>query len=210
MLKLIVRELKSHAPFTFLGAVFGIVLMVTLNRLPHASAERLFYVFHPLHVLLSALTTATMYKIHQCPLDKKKCNIIWLLCLGYVGSIGIATLSDSLIPYLGEMFLNMPHREMHVGFLEEPWLINAMAFLGVMIAYYNPSTKFPHFGHILLSTAASLFHMIMAQGGAMSFGTYLIMLLFLFVSVWLPCCVSDIVFPLLFIKDKDHQHTHEH
>ena len=37
---------------------------------------------------------------------------------------------------------------------------------------------------------------------------------FLFLSVWLPCCTSDIVFPLLFAPNKDavagcgHDHHH--
>jgi hypothetical protein len=26
---------------------------------------------------------------------------------------------------------------------------------------------------------------------------------FLFLAVWLPCCISDIVFPLLFVKSGD-------
>jgi len=37
---------------------------------------------------------------------KTKCNLIILLVIGYIGSVGIATISDSLIPYLGEILLN--------------------------------------------------------------------------------------------------------
>jgi hypothetical protein len=25
--------------------------------------------------------------------------------------------------------------------------------------------------------------------------------IFIFLAVWIPCCISDIVFPLLFVKD---------
>jgi hypothetical protein len=33
----------------------------------------------------------------------------------------------------------------------------------------------------------------------------------LFIAVWLPCCISDIVFPLLFIgSDKDLSQIHHH
>jgi len=28
-------------------------------------------------------------------------------------------LSDSIIPYLGEVLLNLPHREIHLGFIEK-------------------------------------------------------------------------------------------
>jgi hypothetical protein len=94
----------------------------------------------------------------------------------------------------------MPHREIHLGFIEKWWLVNPLALSGIGIAYLKPSTKFPHFGHVLLSTWASLFHIIMALGQTLSWFTYIGIFIFLFLSVWIPCCVSDIVFPLLFVK----------
>jgi len=118
------------------------------------------------------------------------------------GSIGIATLSDSIIPYAGEILLDMPNREIHLGFIEKWWLVNPLAFAGVLIAYYKPVTKIPHAGHVLLSTWASLFHIFMAKGSVLSGAGYLVIVVFLFLAVWLPCCISDIVFPLLFVKEK--------
>ena len=90
---------------------------------------------------------------------------------------------------------------MHLGFIEEWWLINPLALIGILIAYFKPATKVPHYGHVLLSTWASLFHIIMALGSSLSLLTYIVILFFLFISVWIPCCISDIVFPLLFIKE---------
>lgn len=205
MLRPIVEELKHHAPFTLFGAFTGIVLMVAFRKLPSETSYRLFYVFHPLHVLLSALVTASMYELHKCRSDRKRCNLWILLAIGYVGSIGIATLSDSLIPYLGETLLKMPHRHAHIGFIEEWWLVNPLALLGIAIAYFRPRTKLPHSGHVLLSTWASLFHILMAKGGALSLLSYAAVFVFLFIAVWVPCCVSDIVFPLLFVKE-EHRH----
>ena len=158
----------------------------------------IFYTLHPIHVLLSALVTASMYELHT----RGKCNLWILIIIGYVGSIGIATLSDSIIPYLGESVLNLPNRGIHLGFIEEWWLINPLAFAGILIAYFRPATKFPHFGHVLLSTWASLFHIIMALGSSLHWFSYIVIFLFLFISDWIPCCVSDIVFPLLFVKEK--------
>ena len=77
-----------------------------------------------------------------------------------------------------------------------------MAFLGILLAYFKPSTKFPHAGHVLLSTWASTFHIIMAAGINIDWYIYIIIFLFLFIAVWIPCCASDIVFPLLFTKLK--------
>ena len=198
----ILRELKNHAPFTLLGAITGILIMVFFQNIPHKISLNIFYVLHPIHVALSALVTTSMYKLHKC--GEVRCNLPFLLIIGFTGSIGIATISDSLIPYLGEVMLNMPNRGLHIGFIEKWWLVNPLAILGIAIAYFRPSTKFPHAGHVLLSTWASIFHIIMAVGGTLNWLSYIAVLIFLFIAVLVPCCVSDIVFPLLFVgKSKD-------
>lgn len=199
MLKNILHELEHHAPFTIVGAVTGVVIMVFFHNLPKNISYNIFYILHPLHVLLSALVTASMYGLYRSH-RLGKTNIFVLLAIGYVGSVGIATLSDSIIPYLGEVLLKMPHTEIHIGFIEEWWLINPAALIGIAIAYFWPTTKFPHYGHVLLSTWASLFHIIMAVGQTLSMFSYIIVFIFLFLAVWVPCCMSDIVFPLLFVR----------
>ena len=207
MLRRIITELKNHAPFTALGATTGIIIMLIIvfgNALPQVSqvSYTVFYTLHPLHVVLSAIATTAMYKKYG------KGKIWTVILIGYFGSIGIATLSDSVIPYLGEMLLDLPNRGIHIGFIEEWQIVNPAALLGIAIGYWKPITKLPHFGHVLLSTWASLFHIIMALGGTVSLITLLTIFLFLFLAVWLPCCTSDIVFPLLFIRKKlPHQHT---
>ena len=201
MLKKISRELKNHAPFTFFGAVTGVIIMVFSRKLSPEVSHNIFYVLHPIHVILSALVTASMYKIYKRGHIKSKSGLGIMLVIGYVGSVGIATLSDSLIPYLGEVLLDMPNREIHIGFIEKWWLINPLAVIGVAIAYFRPATKIPHSGHVLLSTWASLFHIIMASKGEIEWFFYTGIFFFLFLAVWIPCCVSDIVFPLLFVKD---------
>lgn len=200
--KRIHEELKHHAPFTALGAITGIIIMIIFRNISVKASYNLFYVFHPFHVLLSAMATASMYELHKCPVERKKCNLFILLVIGYLGSIGIATLSDSVIPYAGETLLNMPQREVHIGFIEKWWLINPLAIIGIAIAYFRPSTKLSHYGHVLLSTWASLFHIIMAGGQSLGWFSYVTVFIFLFLAVWIPCCVSDIIFPLLFIRDK--------
>lgn len=202
MFKHITKELKRHAPFTGFGAITGIIIMFLFYRLPSRVSYNIFYVLHPIHVVLSALVTTSMYKLHRCGRVRGKCNLWILLIIGYVGSIGIATISDSIIPYLGEALLHLPNKEIHIGFIEKWWLVNPLAIIGIAIAYFRPSTKFPHAGHVLVSTWASLFHIIMALGGAINWTLVIVIVtfLFLFLAVWIPCCVSDIVFPLLFVK----------
>lgn len=173
--------------------------MIFFHNIPSKLSYNIFYTLHPIHVILSALVTASMYELHT----KGKCKLWILFIIGYVGSIGIATLSDSLIPYVGESLLNLPNKEIHLGFIEKWWLVNPLALVGILIAYFKPTTKFPHSGHVLLSTWASLFHIIMALGGPPHWFSSIVIFLFLFISVWIPCCVSDIVFPLLFVKEKE-------
>jgi len=197
----IIHELKEHAPFTLFGALTGIILMFSLKNLHHAFAHKLFYIFHPLHIGLSAVVTTSLYRAY---LMKEKPGVkmfLKILAVGYVGSVTVGTLSDSLIPFWGETLLNMPHRHVHLGFIEKWWIINPVAIIAILISYNKPYTKFPHAAHVLISTWASLFHMLMAadaSGGISYFGIFI----FLFIAVWVPCCFSDIVFPLLFVKDK--------
>jgi len=201
MLRRIANELKNHAPFTALGAATGIIIMLILvftNALPRVSpiSYTVFYILHPAHIVLSALVTTAIYK-------KYSNGRIWVaILIGYFGSIGIATLSDSVIPYLGETLLGLESKSIHIGFIEEPLLTNPAAVLGIAIGYRKPTTKFPHAGHVLLSTWASLFHIIMALGVTINWIILLAIFLFLFLAVWLPCCTSDIVFPLLFVRRK--------
>ncbi len=214
MLKRIGLELLHHIPFTAMGAVAGIIVMVIIyfSNAPREMSNSLFYTLHPIHVVLSALVTASMYRMHN-----KKPKLWATILIGYAGSIGIATLSDVIIPYLGGGALNIP-MEFHVPFIETEkmpyigvakWIvINVAAVIGIAIAIWKPTTRFPHMGHVLLSTWASLFSFI-AFGIADWIPLLPFIFLFLFLSVWLPCCVSDIVFPLLWVggeTEREHKH----
>jgi len=201
MLRTISKELRNHSPFTAFGALTGIIIVLVSFSIPAEVSYRVFYTLHPLHVLLSAFTTASMYILHTR--DNRKIKLWIIILVGYLGSVGIATLSDSIVPYLGEVLLRLPNRGIHVGFIEKWWLVNPLAFLGILIAYFKPTTKFPHASHVLLSTWASAFHVIMALEGLRSWYLYIIVFIFLFLAVWVPCCTSDIVFPLIFAKLKN-------
>jgi len=194
MIRRIAIELAGHIPFTASGAITGIIVMVIIifGNVPPRISQTTFYTLHPLHVLLSALVTTAMYKKYS------KGKIWAAILIGYSGSIGIATISDAIIPYLGGILPGV-RMEFHLPFIEKWWLVNPLALIGITIGYLRPTTKFPHFGHVLLSTWASLFYFT-AFGIANWIPLLPFVFLFLFLAVWLPCCISDIVFPLLFIK----------
>ncbi len=200
MLRRIGIELARHAPFTAAGAVSGIVIMaiVIIAKTPSNISETIFYILHPAHVLFSAIVTTAMYRRYST-------GKLWAAILvGYTGSVATATLSDAVIPYLGGESLRIGI-EFHLPFIEEWWLVNPAAFLGIAIGYLRPITKLPHAAHIFLSTWASLFYFT-----AFSVTSWLPLLplvfLFLFLAVWLPCCFSDIVYAHFFLGGDQHHH----
>jgi uncharacterized membrane protein len=232
-LKQVGIELKAHSPFTLFGAVTGIALMVLFRNMSHQESYRLFYIFHPIHVVLSAMVTASLFRLHQ-----KTKKFLIVLLVGYIGSIGTATLSDSILPYFGEEILGavIPteaavhshgvetgaadghnEKKWHIGFIEEWYLVNPSALLGVLIAYFLPRSKMPHAFHILISTWASAAHIMMNTFQPMSAVLILGFIIVLFIAVWLPCCFSDIIFPMLLVKTEGEEcvlceggHHHKH
>jgi hypothetical protein len=206
MLRQIARELREHIPFTTIGAATGIILMVIIvfAHVPFPISQAAFYTLHPLHVVLSALVTTALYAKYS------KGKLWAAILIGYAGSIGIATLSDAIIPYLGGALLNI-EIGFHVPFIETEempffgvakWVvINSAAVIGIALGYWKRITKFPHSGHVLISTWASLFYFT-AFGVASWLPLLPLIFIFLFFAVWLPCCLSDIIFPLLFVKKK--------
>ena len=176
------------------------MVIVIFAKVPPGISKTIFYTLHPAHVILSAIVTAAMYK-------KYGRGKVWAVILvGYAGSIGIGTISDALVPYLGGTLLNLDI-EFEIPFIEEWWLINPAALIGIAIGYLRPTTKFPHYGHVLLSTWASLFYFTtfgIAPGIVHWISLLPFIFLFLFLAVWIPCCISDIVFPLLFTGKANH------
>lgn len=237
--KHILIELKGHAPFTLLGALLGIVFMLVFRSVSNTGSHVLFGIFHPAHVLLSAMVTASMFGLHTA-----KKRFVLVLLVGYFGSIGIATLSDIIIPHIGTSMLglNVPthahlheHHEpedqaeqihededefrIHLGFIEEWYIVNPAALLGIFIAYFLPRTKFPHSFHVLISTWASSSYLLMSVKSEITIAAAMGILATLFIATWLPCCISDIVFPLLFVSSDVElagkcpihlHHSHEH
>jgi hypothetical protein len=212
-LKNIAHELGEHAPFTAAGAVTGIIVMVIiqLTHAPRDISQVFFYTLHPLHVVFSALVTTALYR-----LSHKKPRWWLTILIGWVGSVGVATLSDVIIPYLEGNAIHL-QMEFHLPFMETaiiPYLgipewvaVNAAAFIGIAIAFGKPTTKFPHLGHILISTWASLFSFTAFGPSIANWLPLLpVLFVFLFLAVWIPCCFSDIVFPLLWVEGKHPHH----
>jgi len=217
----ITAELKGHIRYTISGATLGIAFMFLFQKLTGAGSQSLFVVFHPGHVILSAMVTASMFRLHAV-----KKGFLIVLIIGYIGSVGIATLSDIIIPHTGMHILGLDlpthsqlhhtvlpidaenqgeqhqhgRSKIHLGFIEEWYIVNPAALIGVFIAYFFPRTKFPHAVHVLVSTWASSAYLLMNLRSELTVFTVLGIFATLFIAIWIPCTISDIVFPLLFVK----------
>jgi hypothetical protein len=207
----LLKEFRHHGPFTLLGAAVSVAIMMAIRHwlpgvLSTERAKELFEFSHPLHVVLSAMVTSAMYRNYRSRPKHSWTGLIAVVLVGYFGSIGVATLSDCILPYWAELFLGMKDAHIHLGIVEMPVVINLAALLGIGAAFFSSKTHFPHAGHVLLSTMASLFHILRAQESGFTIVQGLLVIFFLFIAVWVPCCFSDIAFPLFFTGKKEHSH----
>jgi len=122
--KHVLVELACHAPFTAIGTLLGVAMVAAFALYaPIAELhEAAFHVLHPLHMLLSALATAAVYYKHRD--SPAKALVV----------IGICSLSDIFLPYLGGVALGIRGLRLHVCLAEHPWLVVPPAIAGSAIA----------------------------------------------------------------------------
>jgi hypothetical protein len=197
----VVSELGHHLPFSIFGVTVGFILVGLLNffavlsssqsLIPDASQE-LFHVFHPAHILFSAVTTTAMFWKHEKNLAKA-------VMVGFLGSILICGLSDMLLPFIGGIMLGAD-MHLHVCLINNPVMIITFAVIGVIAGLLvrgnvTQSIKYSHSAHVFISSSASILYMLSfgLRDWVHGIGNLFIVIV---VSVMLPCCLSDIVFPL--------------
>lgn len=188
----IASELREHAPFTALGAGVGVVVMAIfcVAGLAREVSYYAFHYLHPMHMFLSSLVTAAMFRLHRGDLGSS-------IVVGLVGALGICAISDIAFPYFGGTMLGV-HMMLHICVLDHPWLAILPSLGGAAMGSSRwRGTKCPHALHVMISTLASLFY-LMAFGSVDWLPRLPLVFVLLFVAVWVPCCASDIVFPLLF------------
>jgi hypothetical protein len=211
------EELCAHLPYTIFSAAFGLIVMGVLSFIaffldetgfPEASAG-LFHIFHPVHALLSATATTSMFWRHEKKLFRA-------VLVGLFGSVVICGVSDAFIPFIGGRLLGVD-MELHICLFEHPGLLLPLAGAGVFTGIIAPavikeSTVFSHATHVFVSSMASILYLV--SFGLTGWMEHLGMVfLFTVLAVLIPCCISDIIFPLLFCgAAAGHSHcppTHE-
>jgi len=202
----ILGELAHHLPFSIMSVAFGLVLAGLLHFITRAAGtadpseyfRELFHLFHPLHILFSATATTAMFWQNER-------NLFKAAAVGVAGSIGICGISDVIIPYVAGLMLGT-RMHLHICIIEHPYMILPFLFLGLMMGFLRPGrlekrggVVLSHSLHVFISAAASVMYLV---SYGMSNWLYHVgaVMIFMVLAVIIPCCMSDIVFPLLFVK----------
>lgn len=190
--KKLIHELKHHAPFTAIASIVAIILTLLILYVFKSNInEELFHSLHLLHLLASSFVSAAIFY-------KYKKNIVYSTIVGVVSAIVIGTFSDIIFPWIGGQILTL-NTAFHFPLLEIPFLIIGISILGSLLGIWLKKTKFPHFLHVFLSAFASLFY-ILAFSQQFNIIFIIISIVIIFIAVIVPCCISDILMPFLFLK----------
>lgn len=222
-------ELTEHLPFSVSSVALGLTVagiicaLVPEGAAGHSAsgagqdspgagpAEHLFHLFHPSHTFFSAAATTAMFWRY----DRK----LWLAVLiGLIGAVGVCGISDILMPYLSQVVLQAFGRvtgelHLHICVIEEPGLVLPFAVAGVFVGLgaaraVEHSTLFSHSLHVFTSTMASIFYLIGPFDRLAWIDSLGLVFVFVIAAVMIPCCLSDIVFPLAAAKSVRHRMYH--
>jgi hypothetical protein len=232
------KELVQHLPFSVsavaIGLAFaGIICFVTpagpafapvadhpehSSPQPEVSAAHdhhahdnpflsLFHLFHPMHMLFSAAATTAMFWRYER-------RVLKAVIIGLIGAIGVCGVSDIVIPQLSLTMLgkSLPW---HICVIQHPQLVLPFAAVGVIVGLtaaqgVRRSTFLWHSLHVFSSTMASIFYLIGPFGRLGWIDSIGIVFVFIIVAVMVPCCFSDIGFPLLLVRSAREKYQGEH
>ncbi|UCE61446.1 MAG: hypothetical protein JSU63_06795 [Phycisphaerales bacterium] len=215
----LLMELREHAPFSISSVAIGLIVAGALcilgSQFPevveeasghdhggdhgdHAHgppfARLFFHLFHPAHMFFSAAATTAMYVRYERKIAKA-------IIVGLVGAIGVCGISDIVMPHISLAILGA-QPPWHICVIENPSLVLPFAAVGVLVGIATAgavirSTLISHSLHVLMSTMASIFYMVGPLGLIAWIDDAGKVFVFVVIAVMLPCCASDIAFPML-------------
>ena len=198
------QELRIHLPYTIFSVSGGMIVLGLLTFVCNilkvedvsGASHGLFHVFHPIHLLFSATASTAMFWRHER-------KFIKAIVIGFIGAVGICSISDIFIPYVAGFLLGVK-MHLHICIIEHPMFILPFVATGIFAGFVVPpttekSTMFSHAAHVWVSSMASILYLV-------SFGLSAwievagMVFIYIILAVMIPCCMSDIVFPLLLTK----------
>ncbi len=172
----------------------------------------LFHLFHPVHMFFSAAATTAMF----WRFDRR---LVKAITIGVLGAVGVCGVSDIIMPYMSQFVLvtlgglkaEQP-LHLHICLIEHPALVLPFAAIGVVVGLtaavaVERSTLFSHSLHVFSSTMASIFYLIGPFGRTAWVDDLGMVFLLIVLAVMIPCCISDIIFPLALTRDAREAHA---
>lgn len=193
ILKPLIHELKHHLPFTAFSSLVAVLLAIFFIKFSLDIGEVVFDSLHIIHLIASSIVSAGIFY-------KYKKNLFYAFFVGVFGAIIIGSLSDILFPWLGALIFQM-HPHFHLPLIEIPLIVFLGAGIGSLVGILFVKTKIPHSFHVGISVFASLFYLLTFTN-EINILFLLLSFLIVLISVIIPCCVSDILFPFLFLGKK--------
>ena len=207
-------EFVCHFPYAVLSLAFGFIVLAILTVFSGAVADattafyRLFHTCHFMHIVFAAAGTVLTFLRYSNRWGRA-------FIVGLIAPAIFCVLSDIVLPYIGGRLLGVPMR-LHICFVCEYSNIGIFLLVGVLTGFVlkfhitqsaGPTlfTGWLHFGHILLSSLASLFYLVSHGFFAWDVVMGQVYLL-LIIAVVVPCTLSDIVVPMTIAKmDREHE-----
>jgi hypothetical protein len=222
----LLTELREHVPFSVSAVAIGLIVAGAIcvlgfddPGLPDAGADLdhdhvhapgparlLFHLFHPAHMLFSATATTAMFFRYERKTAKA-------IVIGLIGAIGVCGVSDIAMPHVS-LFVLGAQTPWHICVYEHPMLVLPFAVVGVLVGVAATSgvmhsTLISHSLHVLASTMASIFYMVGPLGVILWIDQIGKVFFFVVLAVTVPCCLSDIVFPLLMSRRSREVYLHD-
>lgn len=191
--KQLFHELKHHLPFAAFATLVAAVLSVVFVKFSFGIGESIFRSLHILHLLASGTVTSAIFYKYK----KSKPGAV---IVGVSGAIVIGTLSDIILPWLGASVFQL-EAHLHLSLLEMPFVVLGTVVLGSLIGMITLKTEIPHSLHVGLSVFASMFYLI-TYVAVFNTPTFVLSFLIVLISVVIPCCISDILYPFLFLGEE--------
>ena len=194
LLPILKTEVLGHLPFTIMGMFFGLILIwIGTFWMRIILTEEAFHFSHFLHIFFSGAAAAALMTYYNVSYARS-------VIIGMLSAIILCTISDTFVPYWGAQLMGK-EPSLHLCGLEHPQWVLLMALLGtnaglIWLKGFEHCSRWSHLFHIFVSSAASGIYLF---SFSQSFLAHEIVgvLLILFVAIFIPCLVSDVVVPLM-------------
>ena len=192
-IKFFLKESLEHLPFAIFAAFFALFIVFLSSFTSLSFGPQIFEGVHFSHLFFSAFATSAVYA-------RYKTNFFQALLVGIFGAILIGSISDIIFPYLGALIFRIDV-SFHLPLFEEFFIVLGISCMGAIAGGILKKSHFPHSLHVFLSVFASLFYLVSFSVFS-NFLSWIRALILIILAVWLPCCLSDLWFPLLFVRNK--------